>query len=107
MVGFTCGMPKSGTPEKSALSAMAKSISGPLGPLGFDVDQHRQTPRPHVEKVRVKVETACSSISKQDYFTTTRVVKRHVRALAREHPEGWKMQGHGSPTSTNYLGPAT
>ena len=28
----------------------------------------------------------------------TREIKRHVRVLARKHPEGWKLQGHVSPT---------
>jgi hypothetical protein len=27
----------------------------------------------------------------------TREIRRHVRALARNHPEGWKLPGHGSP----------
>jgi len=35
----------------------------------------------------------CSSIRKHDYFTPTREIRRHVRALARNHPEGWKLQG--------------
>jgi len=33
--------------------------------------------------------------SEHDHFTPTREIKRHVRALARNHPEGWKLQGHG------------
>ena len=36
------------------------------------------------------VEKACLFIRKQDQFTLTREIKRHVRALARNHPEGWK-----------------
>ena len=35
--------------------------------------------------------------------TTTREIRRRVRALARIHPEGWKLQGHVSPATTNYL----
>ena len=31
------------------------------------------------------------SIRKHDHFTPTREIRRHVRALARNHPEGWKM----------------
>ena len=45
----------------------------------------------------------CLSIRGQDHFTPMREIKRHVRALARNHPEGWKLQGHVSPTTTNYL----
>ena len=30
-------------------------------------------------------------------------MRRDVRALARNHPEGWKLQGHVSPTTTNYI----
>ena len=37
---------------------------------------------------------ACSLIRKHDHFTPTREIKRHVRALARNHPEGWKLQEH-------------
>jgi hypothetical protein len=36
-----------------------------------------------------------------DHFTPTREIKRHVRALARHLPEGWKLQGHVSPAATN------
>ena len=32
-----------------------------------------------------------------------REIKRHVRALACHRPEGWKTQGHVSPTRTSYL----
>jgi len=46
---------------------------------------------------------ACSSIRKHDHFTPTREIKRQVRALARKHPEGWRLQGNVSPTTTNYL----
>ena len=46
---------------------------------------------------------ACLLIRKHDHFTTTREIKRHVRAQARNHPEGWKLQGHVSPTTTNCL----
>jgi len=46
---------------------------------------------------------ACLLIRKHDHFTPTREIKRHVRAIARNHPEGWKLQGHVSPTTTNYL----
>jgi len=42
-------------------------------------------------------------IRKHDHFTPTRENKRHVRALARNHPEGWKLQGHVSPATKNYL----
>jgi len=45
---------------------------------------------------------SCLSIRKHDHFTPTREIKRHVRALARNHPEGWKLQGHVSPATTNY-----
>jgi len=37
-------------------------------------------------------------IYKHDHFTPTREIERHIRALARNHPEGWKLQGHVSPT---------
>jgi len=46
---------------------------------------------------------ACLLIRKHDHFTPTREIKRHVRALARNHPEGWKLQRHISLTTTNYL----
>ena len=46
---------------------------------------------------------ACLFIHKHEHFTPTREIKRHVRALARNHPAGWKLQGHVSPASTNYL----
>jgi len=46
---------------------------------------------------------ACLLIRKHDHFTPTREIRRHVRALARNHPEGWKLQGHVSPATTNYL----
>ena len=36
---------------------------------------------------------ACLLIRKQDHFTPTREIRRHVRALARNHPEGWKFRG--------------
>ena len=39
-------------------------------------------------------------ISKHDHFTPAREIKRHERALARNHPAGWKMQGQISPTTT-------
>ena len=44
---------------------------------------------------------ACLLIRKHDHFTPTREIKRHVRALARNHPEGWNLQRHVSPTTTN------
>ena len=37
---------------------------------------------------------ACLLIRKHDHFTPTRGIKRYVRAPARNHPEGWKLQGH-------------
>ena len=37
---------------------------------------------------------ACLLIRKHGHFTPTREIRRHVRALARNHPEGWKLQGH-------------
>ena len=37
---------------------------------------------------------ACLLICKHDHFTPTREIKRYVRALACNHPEGWKLQGH-------------
>jgi hypothetical protein len=40
---------------------------------------------------------------KHHHCKPTRELKRHVRALACYHPEGWKMRGHVSPTITNYL----
>jgi len=33
----------------------------------------------------------CLLIRKHDHFTLTREIKRHVRALARNYPEGWKF----------------
>ena len=39
----------------------------------------------------------CSLIRKHDHFTPTREIRQHVRALARNHPAGWKLQGHDSP----------
>ena len=39
----------------------------------------------------------CSLIRKHDHFTPTREIRQHVRALARNHPAGWKLQGHVSP----------
>ena len=38
---------------------------------------------------------ACIFIRKHDHFTPTRKIKRHVRALARHHPEG-SREGSGS-----------
>ena len=35
---------------------------------------------------------ACLLIRKHDHFTPTREIRRHVRALARDHPKGWKLQ---------------
>ena len=35
---------------------------------------------------------ACLLIRKHDHFTPAREIKRHVRALARNHSEGWKLQ---------------
>ena len=35
---------------------------------------------------------AYSLIREHDHFTPTRDIKRHVRALARNHPEGWKLR---------------
>ena len=46
---------------------------------------------------------ACLSIRKHDHFTPTMQIRRHVRALARNHPAGWKLQGHVSPATTSYL----
>ena len=64
---------------------------------------------------------ACLSIRKHNHSTPTRDIKRHVRALARNHPLGplgfdppniaqrhalperWKLQGHVSPITTKYL----
>ena len=37
---------------------------------------------------------ACLLIRKHDHFTPLREIKRHLRALARNHPEGCKLQGH-------------
>ena len=37
---------------------------------------------------------ACLLVRKRDHFTQTREIKRHVRALACNHPEGWKLQGN-------------
>ena len=45
----------------------------------------------------------CTSIRKHDHFTPTRGIRRHVRALARSHLEGLKLQGHVSLATTNYL----
>ena len=45
----------------------------------------------------------CLLNRKHDHFTPTREIRRHVRALDRNHPEGWKLQGHVSPATTNYL----
>ena len=46
---------------------------------------------------------ACLLICKHDPFTPTREIKRHVKALARNHPEGWKVQGYVSPATTKCL----
>ena len=43
---------------------------------------------------RVIVFMACLLISEHDHFTPTRKIKQRVRALAHNHPAGWKMQGH-------------
>ena len=32
-------------------------------------------------------------IRKHDHSTPTREIRRHVRPLARHHPEGWKLHG--------------
>jgi hypothetical protein len=37
---------------------------------------------------------ACLSIRKYDHFSPTREIRRHVGALARNHHDGWKLQGH-------------
>ena len=42
-------------------------------------------------------------IRKHYYFTPTREIRPHVRALARNHPEGWKLQRHVSLITTRYL----
>ena len=47
---------------------------------------------------------ACLLIRKHDHFTPTRTIKRHVRALARNHPEGWTLQGQAD-TGRSFLGP--
>ena len=36
---------------------------------------------------------ACLLLRQHDHFTPTREITRHLRALARNHPEGWKLQG--------------
>ena len=46
---------------------------------------------------------ACQSSCKHDHFTSMREIGQHVRALARNHQEGWKLQGHVSSATTNYL----
>ena len=43
---------------------------------------------------------ACLLIRKHDHFTPTREIERHVRALARNNPEGWKLKRHVTPTSS-------
>jgi len=43
---------------------------------------------------------ACVSIRKHDHCTRTREIKRPVRVPARNHPEGWKLQGGGGVLST-------
>ena len=43
-------------------------------------------------------------IRKHDHFTPTMEIKRHVRALARNHPEGWKLQGHVGKASLRTAG---
>jgi hypothetical protein len=55
-------------------------------------------PTPYTSQAATRWGKACLSISKHDHFTPPREIKRHVRALARNHPEGWKMQGRVSPT---------
>ena len=40
---------------------------------------------------------ACLLIRKDDNFAPTREIKRHVRALARNHLEGWNLQRHFRP----------
>jgi len=55
------------------------------------------------QKGKVRGGEACLLIRKLDHSTPTREIKRHVRALARNHPEGWRLQGNVSPTMTNYL----
>ena len=47
---------------------------------------------------------ACLLIHKHDHFTPTREIKRHVRALARHHSEGWKLQGP-SPSTCDWVQP--
>ena len=59
-------------------------------------------------RVRLNIVTgrggeASLTILTHDYFTPTREIRRYVGALARNHPEGWKLRGHVSPTTTNYL----
>ena len=39
-------------------------------------------------------------IRKHDHFTPTREIRRHVWALARNHPDGCKLQGHVSTAAT-------
>ena len=38
---------------------------------------------------------ACLSIRKHDHFTPAREIKRHVRALGRNHPEGYNLHPCG------------
>ena len=50
-------------------------------------------------KMRVVTKTggkACLLIRKHDHFTPMKEIKRHVSALARNHPEGWNLQKQGS-----------
>ena len=47
---------------------------------------------------------ACLLIRKHGRFTPTREIKRHVRALARNHPEGWKLQGTPRPLRRECIG---
>ena len=53
---------------------------------GFDVAMYARC-RPVNREIR----------GKGGHFTPTREIKRHVRALALDHPEGWKLQGRVSP----------
>ena len=46
---------------------------------------------------------ACLLLCKYDHFSPTREIRRHVRALARNYPEGWNLQRHVSPAAPNSL----
>ena len=59
----------------------------------------RQRGSVELEASRLPGGGACLLIRKHDHFTPTREIKRHVRALARNRPEGWELQGHVSRTT--------